>query len=126
MFKLNGLVFGRRYDRKNNHCNMQMDFLLTPQVKKAAVAAKAKARAEFQKRFPNADIRQFTIEEVIFDEKHNATGEVELKAGLGLLQDPEGIDGNNWRRALSVALGFGSFPYQLMLTKNIKKNSESS
>lgn len=96
-----------------------MDFLETPQAKKAAAAAKAKARVEFQKRFPNAEIRQFTTE-VIFDEKHNETGEVELKAGPGLLQDPEEIDGNNWSRALRVALGFGNFPYQLMLTKNIK------
>ena len=58
--KLNGLVFGRRNDRKNNHYNTDMDFLETTQVKKSAAAAKAKARAEFQKRFPNADIRQFT------------------------------------------------------------------
>ena len=27
VFKLNGLVFGRRNDRKNNHYNIHMDFL---------------------------------------------------------------------------------------------------
>ena len=53
-----------------------MDFLETTQVKKAAAAAKAKARAEFQKRFSNADIRQFTTD-VILDEKHKETGEVD-------------------------------------------------
>lgn len=59
VFKLNGLIFGRRNDRKNNHYNIYMDFLETPQAKKAAAAAKAKACAEFQKPFPNADIKQF-------------------------------------------------------------------
>lgn len=76
VFKLNGLVLGRRNDRMNNRYNIHMDFLETTQVKKAAAAAKAKARAEFQKRFPNADIRQFTTD-VVFEEKHNETGEVD-------------------------------------------------
>ena len=67
----------------------------------------------------NADTRQFTTE-VIFDEKHHATGEVEFKAGPGGLQNPEEIDENNWGRSLRVALSFGNFPNQLMLTKNVK------
>lgn len=84
-----------------------------------ADAAKAKALAEFQKRFPNADTRQFTTE-VTFDEKHHATGEVEFKAGTGWLQNPKEIDENNWSRSLRVSLTFGNFSNQLILTKNVK------
>ena len=95
-------------------------WLSTPQAKKATDAAKAKALAEFQRRFPNTDTRHFTTE-VVFDETHNGTGEVEYKAGLGWLQYPEEIDEKNWSRALWVALGFGNFPYQLLMTRNVKK-----
>ena len=43
--------------------------------------AKATALAEFQKRFPNAYMRQFTTE-VEFDDKKHAAGEVQFKNGL--------------------------------------------
>ena len=80
--------------------------------------AKAKALAEFQKRFPNAYVRQFTTE-VEFDDKKHAAGEVEFKARPEWLQNPDDVGENNWSRALRVALGFGNFPYQLMLNKNV-------
>ena len=53
------------------------------QAKKAAAAAKAKARAEFQKRFSNADIRQFTTE-VIFNKKNNCnrTSRIESRSRI--------------------------------------------
>lgn len=52
-------------------------WLSTIQAKKASAAAKKKVLVEFQKRFQNADMRQFTTE-VEFNKKHNVTG-VEFK-----------------------------------------------
>ena len=59
--------------------------------------------------------------EVVFGEKHYTTGVVEFKASPGWLQDPEEIDEINRRRALRVTLGLGNFPYQLLMSRNVKK-----
>ena len=79
-------------------------------LKKAAAAAKEKALAAFRKRYPTADMGQFTTE-VEFDEKNNSTGEVEFMAGPAWLQNPNEVGENNWSRAMRIALGFGNFHY---------------
>ena len=38
--------------------------------------------------------------------------------GPGWLQNLDEVNEKNWSPALRVALGFGNFPYQLMLSKN--------
>ena len=35
--------------------------------------------------------------------------------------NPDEVGEKNWNRALPIALGFGNLPYQLMLSKNVKK-----
>ena len=60
-----------------------MDFvkwLWTPQAKKAAAAAKEKALAAFRKRYPNADMSQFTTE-VEFDEKQEKSNSWPARRG---------------------------------------------
>ena len=74
--------------------------------KKASVAPKAKALAEFLKRFPKANMRQFTRSRI---------------QGLpGLAAKSRRGWWKNWGRALRVALLVGN-SYQLKLTKNVKQ-----
>lgn len=70
-----------------------MDFAkwsATPETEKRSQEAKAKALAEFKRKYPNADMSNFTTE-VTFDDKNRAMGEVYFKAGPGWFQDPDEV-----------------------------------
>lgn len=96
-----------------------MDFAkwsATPETEKRSQEAKAKALAEFKRKYPNADMGNFTTE-VTFDDKNRAMGEVYFKAGPGWFQDPDEVGKKNVV-VLRIALGFRNFPCQLLLIKS--------
>ena len=77
----------------------KLKWMKSPEAKKLAAAAKAKALLYFKQRFPNADMNAFTVQ-VDFDEYHKATGEVFFKEGQGSLKSVFGSDRNNWPQAM--------------------------
>ena len=88
-------AFNRRnvMPRTTDHDSIdsKLKWMKSPEATKLAKAAKAKALSNFKQRFPNADMRAFTLQ-VDFDENHKATGEVFFKEGQGSLKSVFGSD----------------------------------
>ena len=93
-------------------------WLSTPQAKIMAAATKEKALVEFEERFPNADMSQFTTE-VESDEKITQQDKSQFMVrGPEWLQNPDEVNEKNWNPDLRVSLGFANIRHQLMLSKN--------
>ena len=95
--------------------NAEWKWFSSAEAKKRGAAAKALARADFQKRFPHANMSRFQVE-VDFDENRKATAHVLFPNGDGSWEDPLIEDQKYWSPALKDALGAqqdGGFPAQL-------------
>ena len=90
---------------EHDSIDSKLNWMKSPEAKKLAEAAKAKALSYFKQRFPNAYMSAFTVQ-VDFDENHKATGEVFFKEGQDSLKGVFGSDRNYWPEAMKNVLGF--------------------
>ena len=87
------------------------------EAKQRSAAAKSHALADFQKRFPHAQMSRFQVQ-VEFDANRKALGRVLFPDGDGSWENPLIEDQKYWSPALKAALGVqqdGGFPAQLSL-----------
>ena len=79
----------------------------SPEAKKLSDKAKAQALSNFKKRFPQADISKFIVQDE-FDSNRKATGRVLFPDGDGSWENPLIEDRKYWSQPLKDALGGSS------------------
>ena len=92
---------------------MDLQWLQSDEAKKISRVAKEKARKDFKREYPFADLSKF-VAQTYFNEKH-ATADIKFKAGPGFWQSVSGSDKRYWSDDMKEALGIGGFPVELSL-----------
>ena len=93
-----------------------MDTIQSRRSKKLSNQAKEKAWRNFKSKFPNADLSKFVAQADLIDKTH-ARADINFIAGPGFWQivSPNPKD---WSDEMKKALGFGGFPFELILNSN--------
>lgn len=99
---------------------MDLKWLQSDQANRISRDVRARTLADFKLRYPNADLSKFEAE-VTFDENNQVCVEIIYKASPYHWKIVVQSDEKYYSEDMKSGLGFGNFPYQLILSKNEKK-----